>query len=231
MAHPTTNKPQYVAYYRVSTKQQAGTGLGVAAQRQIVNSFTECPECLVAEYTETESGKNDDRPELANAIAHAKRIGARLVIAKLDRLSRNAAFIFKLRDTGVDFVCADMPDANTLTIGIFASIAQHERELISQRTKDALAAKKAQGVKLGNPENLTAAARKKGSEAIARKARQSKAWRQAGALARSLRKQGLSLRAIADELNSNGFTTRRGKAFTAIQVSRAIEYTETEQVS
>ena len=199
--------------------------MGIAAQNEIVNSFTGCPSCLIAEYTETESGKNNERPELAKAIAHAKEHNARLVIAKLDRLSRNAGFIFQLRDSGVDFVCADMPDANTLTIGIFATLAQHERELISQRTKDALAAKKAQGVKLGNPDNFTDEARAKGRETVAKQARQSKVWQQAGAFAKSLKKDGLSLRAIASELNDNGFTTRRGKQFSATQVSRAIKYT------
>lgn len=99
------------------------------------------------------------------AIDHAKRIRGTLLIAKLDRLSRNAGFIFALRDSGVDFVCADMPDANTLTIGIFAVLAQHEREVISSRTKAALQAKKTQGARLGKPENLTPLARKKGVQA------------------------------------------------------------------
>lgn len=106
-----------------------------------------------------ESGKKNNRPQLLAAIEYARKVKATLIIAKLDRLSRNASFIFTLRDSGVDFVCADMPDANTLTIGIFAVLAQHERELISSRTKAALQMKKKQGVKLGKPENLTDQAR------------------------------------------------------------------------
>jgi hypothetical protein len=104
---------------------------------------------------EIESGKKNHRPQLLAAIAEARQAGATLLIAKLDRLSRNAGFIFALRDSGVDFVCCDMPDANTLTVGLFAVIAQHERETISKRTKDALAAKKARGTQLGSPQNFT----------------------------------------------------------------------------
>jgi DNA invertase Pin-like site-specific DNA recombinase len=120
---------KYVAYYRVSTQKQGNSGLGLDSQRQQVQSFVNCTTCIIAEYTEIESGKNNNREQLLAAIATAKKEGAKLVIAKLDRLSRNANFIFTLRDSGVDFVCADMPDANTLTIGIFAVMAQHEREL------------------------------------------------------------------------------------------------------
>ena len=116
----------------------------------------------VAEFTEVESGKNNQRVQLATAIDRAKKENAVLVIAKLDRLSRNASFIFTLRDSGVNFQCVDMPDANTLTIGIFATLAQHERELISSGTKAALNAKIAQGAKLGKPENLTSNAQAKG---------------------------------------------------------------------
>src|SRR5688572_20704691 len=138
----------YTAYYRVSTSEQGQSGLGLAAQRQAVERFVNCSDCIVAEYVEVESGKKDMRPQLAAAIAKAKATGSTLIISKLDRLSRNAAFIFTLRDSGVDFIAADMPEANTLTIGIFAVMAQHEREAISSRTKAALAAKKAQGHKL-----------------------------------------------------------------------------------
>jgi DNA invertase Pin-like site-specific DNA recombinase len=144
---------QYVAYYRVSTKMQGQSGLGLQAQKAMVTQFVK-NDPILEEFTEVESGKKDNRTQLLLAIAWAKQKGARLIIAKLDRLSRNASFIFMLRDSGVDFVCADMPDANTLTVGIFAVLAQHERELISARTKAALAAKKRAGAKLGKPENL-----------------------------------------------------------------------------
>ena len=151
--HPARMK-SYVAYLRVSTQKQGQSGLGLAAQRAAVQAFPPVAR-LVAEFVEVESGKKNERPQLAAALALAKATGATLLIAKLDRLSRNAGFIFQLRDAGVDFVCCDMPDANTLTVGIFAVLAQHERELISQRTKAALAAKKAQGAQLGTPANLT----------------------------------------------------------------------------
>lgn len=211
---------KYIAYYRVSTKQQGASGLGLDAQRNAVHSFTKCDTCIVAEYTEVESGKNDQRIQLVAAIAHAKSIGATLVIAKLDRLSRNAGFIFALRDSGVDFVCADMPDANTLTIGIFASLSQHEREIISQRTKVALQAKKAQGFKLGSPQNLTQEARTKGA-AVRREQAQSHN-QQASEMAILLREKGLSMREIAERLNTLGFRTRTGKSFYVSAVSRLL---------
>ena len=135
---------KYVAYYRTSTSEQK---LGILAQREAVKTFTKnCIDCIIAEFTEVEnsSGKNDKRIELAKAIEYAQKNNATLLISKLDRLSRNASFIFKLKDTKVDFKCCDMPDANTLTIGIFATLAQHERELIASRTSSALQAKKIQ---------------------------------------------------------------------------------------
>ena len=211
---------KYIAYYRVSTKQQGSSGLGLDGQRNAVHGFTRCEDCIIAEYTEVESGKKDNREQLQTAIHHAKSIGATLVIAKLDRLSRNAGFIFALRDSGVDFVCADMPEANTLTIGIFAVMAQHERELISQRTKAALAAKKAQGFTLGSPQNLTPAATAK--SVTVRKAKAKERNQQASEVAHLLHEKGLSLREIAERLNTRGFRTSRGKEFQAVSVSRLL---------
>ena len=150
--------PTYFAYYRVSTKQQGASGLGLEAQQAAVVSFLKGGQSQ-GEYVEVESGKKNQRPQLLAAMAAARAAGGVLLIAKLDRLSRTARFIFTLRDSGVDFVCCDMPDANTLTVGLFAVLAQHERETISKRTKDALAAKKARGAQLGTPANLTAGAR------------------------------------------------------------------------
>jgi hypothetical protein len=138
---------------------------------------------------------------------------ATLLIAKLDRLSRNPGFIFTLRDSGADFVCVDMPEANTLTIGIFAVLAQHERELISQRTRAALSAKKEQGFKLGSPHNLTEAARQKGLETRRQNALSNKANRQASRLVRIYREQGYTFQQIADEFNGEGYLTRNGKPF------------------
>lgn len=167
-----------------------------------------------------ESGKVNDRPQLTAAIDYAKGKGATLVIAKLDRLSRNAGFIFALRDSGVDFVCADMPDANTLTVGIFAVLAQHERELISSRTKAALQAKKKQGHMLGTPANLTEAARSRAREVIREKAASNENNRRAAALISLYRQQGKTWSDIASMLNNAGFRTAKGKQFQVVQVQR-----------
>lgn len=200
----------YVAYFRVSTQKQGISGLGLEAQKVAVRTFAASERSIVAEFTEIESGKRNDREQLQAAIRFAKDNNATLLIAKLDRLSRNAGFILALRDSGVDFVCCDLPDANTLTIGIFAVMAQHERELISQRTKAALAAKKAQGYKLGKPENLTEKSTRASIDVRRLKARTNENNVRALALALSYKKQGFSLRKIADELNTNGFKTSRG---------------------
>lgn len=217
----TTGLTKYIAYYRVSTKAQGDSGLGLEAQRTAVAGFIK--GVILAEYTEIESGKNNQRGQLAAAIERTKKEGAILVIAKLDRLSRNASFIFTLRDSGVNFQCVDMPDANTLTIGIFASLAQHERELISARTKSALAAKKAQGAKLGKPENLTAQGQQKGGETTRRNALANPATRRALSVADMMYKAGKNYSQIADHLNQAGFQTVRGCAFQATQVMRLLK--------
>ncbi|QNF31384.1 recombinase family protein (plasmid) [Adhaeribacter swui] len=211
---------KYVAYYRVSTAKQGISGLGLEAQQYAVNAFVKGAAQIVAEYTEVESGKKNNRTQLLLAIAEAKKQKATLLIAKLGRLSRNAAFIFTLRDSGVDFVCADMPDANTLTIGIFAVLAQHERELISSRTKAALQMKKKQGVKLGTPENLTDQARLTSLQVRQQKAITNKNNKRAAALIQVYRQQGFTWLAIAQKLNEAGFKTSRGGMFQAVQVQR-----------
>lgn len=138
-----------IAYYRVSTKQQGASGLGIEAQRETVKAFLAGKGWPpVAEFVEIESGKRNNRPQLQAAIRACRVHKAKLVIAKLDRLSRNAAFLMTLRDAGVEFVACDIPDANTLTVGIMALLAQQERELISSRTKAALAAVKARNTSL-----------------------------------------------------------------------------------
>lgn len=220
--NPETTESRYVAYYRVSTERQGNSGLGLEAQRVAVRAFVKDAP-IIAEFTEVESGKHNDRKELALAMAAAKESGARLVIAKLDRLSRNAGFIFALKDSGVDFVCCDIPEANTLTIGIFAVLAQHERELISSRTKAALQALKDRGVTLGTPANLTAAARAKGTAARIESARTSKVNRQAAAIATDKRAQGFTLRAIAGDLNALDYRTTSGKSFQAVTVKRLLD--------
>lgn len=212
----------YIAYYRVSTQKQGLSGLGLEAQKAAVKGFITGAEVL-AEYTEVESGKKDNRPELEKAIAHAKQTGTTLIIAKLDRLSRNAGFIFALKDSGVDFICADMPDANTLTIGIFAVMAQHERELISKRTKDALAAKKARGEKVGNVSNLTAIGRQKGAHSRMLKALNDKSNKNALNWALEYRNQGYKLQQIADKLNGMDLTTRDGSRFKPMSIKRLLD--------
>jgi DNA invertase Pin-like site-specific DNA recombinase len=204
-----------VAYERVSTARQGTSGLGLEAQRKTIEDFASSRGAgLNGRFTEVESGRNPDRPEMQRALHLAKVTGATLVIAKLDRLSRNAAFLLTLRDSGVRFLAVDLPEANDLTVGIMALVAQAEREAISRRTKEALAVAKARGVKLGNP-NGAAALRRAGKggaplrEAVARNS-ESHAWDLAPVL-EELRAQGVtSLRGIAEALNERGMLTRRG---------------------
>lgn len=209
----------YVAYYRVSTQKQGASGLGLEAQRRIVENAAKSGS-VIAEYTDIESGRKNDRPELLKALAHCRQNGATLLIAKLDRLSRNVAFIANLMESGVDFIAGDMPTANKFTLHIFAALAEQEREMISARTKEALKAYKARGGVLGKPENLTNEARAKGTRARIRNARNDSHNRKATAMIAPLREKGLSFGKIADELNRLGFTARRGGKFRAEQVKR-----------
>ncbi|MCC5613107.1 recombinase family protein [Nostoc sp. CHAB 5834] len=221
MEHKTGYK-SYVAYFRVSTQRQGASGLGLAAQRTGVNSYLHNRGEMVGEFTDVESGKMNNRPELLKAIAYCKEKGAVLLIAKLDRLTRNVAFIFTLRDSGVEFICADMPEANTLTIGVMATMAQYEREIIADRTKKALAEKKRAGYQLGTPENLNPQAQAKGLLIRQQNARAHENNRRAAALARSLQQVGQNWSMIAVALNEHGFRTRRGKSFQAVQVQRLV---------
>ena len=137
---------KFIAYYRVSTDRQGKSGLGLDAQRKAVDDYLNGGRwTLVDHFTEVESGKRNDRPELEKALAACKKHKAKLVIAKLDRLSRNLAFIATLTDSGVEFVAVDNPHANKLTIHILAAVYQHEREMISERTKAALAPPRSAG--------------------------------------------------------------------------------------
>lgn len=210
----------YVAYLRVSTTKQGVDGLGIAAQEQAIKAYN---GNVIAQYVEVESGKRKDRPELLKALDHCKLTGSTLIVAKLDRLARNAHFISCLMESKVDFVCCDMPEANTLTIRIMAAIAEHEAKAISARTKAALAAAKARGVKLGNP-NLTSEGRSIGStrgiESIKEKAA-SDALRVRPTI-EALQAKGLSLRGIAAELNTMSVKTPRGKLWTATAVKNAL---------
>jgi DNA invertase Pin-like site-specific DNA recombinase len=211
----TAPTPRFIAYERVSTARQGQSGLGLAAQRRTIDAFAASREAdLIGRFTEVESGKTAERPELAKALQLAKLTGATLVIAKLDRLSRNAAFLLTLRDSGVRFLAVDMPEANDLTVGIMALVAQQEREAISRRTKEALAVARARGVKLGNPNGAAALRRAgKGGQAL-RATVTANADRFAHDLAEviaCIRAEGhTSLRAMAEELNTRRMRTRRG---------------------
>jgi len=198
--------------------------LGLDAQRAAVQAFVPDPAQFGAEYVEIESGKKNQRPQLLAAIAEARRVGATMLIAKLDRLSRNTGFIFALRDSGVDFVCCDMPDANTLIVDLSAVIAQHERETIFKRTKakDALAVKKARGAQLGSPANFTPAVIAQGQAAMQANARENQQNRQAARLAELLRAKGHTLQQVADGLNQANYRTRRGNQFHATTVQRLL---------
>lgn len=208
----------YIAYYRVSTQKQGNSGLGLEAQKTMVKHYLKDSDILLAEFEEVESGKNDNRPQLQKAIEKCKNEGAMLLIAKLDRLSRNAGFIFLLKDSQVNFKCCDMLEANSLTIGIMAVLAQEERELISKRTIVALEELRSKGKKLGSPQNLTREAQKQGAEAMRQKALNNENNRKATALIVSLRETGKSYAKIAQQLNDNGFKTSRGYTFSTSQV-------------
>lgn len=223
-----TPKPlqrRYIAYYRVSTARQGRSGLGLAAQKTMVGDFLkQTGGTLKAEYTEVQSGKDDHRSKLAEALKLCRLTNSTLLIAKLDRLSRNAAFLLTLQESGARFVCCDLPDMNETVVGILAVIAQAERKRISENTKRALAAAKADGTKLGGP------CLQPGTKASARRA--SKAA-QAIAKARAeelrevideARKQGCeSLREYAEHLNGLGIATPRGGQWAAASVSRLME--------
>lgn len=207
----------FVAYYRVSTDRQGRSGLGLEAQQEAVRSYLAAGDHeLVAAFTETESGRRDARPELEKALALCRKRQAKLVIAKLDRLSRNVAFIARLMEAGVEFVAVDNPYATTLTIHILAAVAQHEREMIAERTRIALRAAKARGTRLG----------RHGAETLA-PAYQAAAVERAQALApvvAEIRASGeMSLRAIAAELNARDIPTTQGKTWSAMQVHRLLK--------
>jgi len=217
---------KFVAYLRVSKSRVGKAALGLDAQREAVRQFVSsrggkiiAPECV-----EVESGKHDkNRPELAKALKRCRVTGATLVVAKLDRLSRNAAFLMTLRDSGVDFVAADLPEANTMTVGVMAVVAQHEREAISQRTKDALAAAAARGTVLGGWRKGAAKIanyQRKGVAAAQEKAKQEAELRREAFEAMP----GLSLSAMAARLNADSVTTSRGGRWTATAVKRTMAH-------
>jgi DNA invertase Pin-like site-specific DNA recombinase len=215
---------QYVTYYRVSTDKQGKSRLGLASQKHSVEQYIANHKGkLLDTFTEVESGKKGDRPKLDKAIRRCLLAGATLVIAKLDRLSRDIAFIANLQKSKVEFVCVDMPEANTLTIGMMAILAQYERELISERAKAGLAAAKRRGVKLGNPTlhlvrptDTTAAT----AALVANAEHRNAQLRELITELEFEESREMSTRELAAALNDAGYKTARGKQFSSGQVSR-----------
>jgi DNA invertase Pin-like site-specific DNA recombinase len=215
---------RFVAYLRVSTQRQGASGLGLDAQRKAIADYLNGGNWqLVGEHVEVESGKRDDRPELVKALAACRVHGATLVIAKLDRLARNVAFISNLMAAGVEFVAVDFPQANRLTVHILAAVAEHEREMISARTKAALAAAKARGVQLGTPANLTNRARGTARSAVVRQERAERRAADLRPMIAAIQAGGAtSLRAIAAELNRRAVPAPSGGSWHANTVRRLL---------
>ena len=211
----------YVSYLRQSTKKQSLSNLGIEAQREIIHKYLGQIK-PIAEFVETESGKKTDRPKLAEALDLCRKTKSTLIVAKLDRLSRNVAFTSKLLESDVEIKFCDFPEANRLVLHIIASIAEYEAGLISTRTKQALKAKKARGVRLGKPENLVnnlGKAITKSNLTNRQKALDNDNNRRAIAMLKVMATQDLSLSEMARRLNEEGFVTSQGKQFTAWQVS------------
>lgn len=213
---------RFVSYLRVSTEKQGRSGLGIEAQRKSVTDFLNGGQwSLINEVVEHESGKRADRPKLAEALRLCRLHNATLVIARLDRLSRDAAFLLNLQNAGVRFIAADMPEANEMVVGIMGIMAQAERKRISTNTKLALAAAKARGVKLGGDRGVipTAEAQTKGGAAT-----KAKAVNRAADLLpviADIRAAGATtLKAVADALNAKGIPTAKGGTWSPVQVSR-----------
>jgi len=209
----------YVSYLRVSTDRQGATGYGIDAQREAIQRFTQ--QSVLAEYVEVESGKNDNRPQMTLALEHCKRVGATLVIAKLDRLSRRVSFVANLLESGVEFVACDNPHANKMTIQIMAVMAEYERDQTSKRTKEALAAAKARGVKLGGYRGADMTNARKAAAVLKREKAQ--AFRDSVFLVvKGALEIGGSLTAAASILNSKGVPTSAGASWCAKTVSRVV---------
>lgn len=227
---------KYVTYIRVSTKEQAYSTLGIEAQKTIVNAFTK-NDTVIKEFVEVESGRNPNRPLLNQAIALAKKEGATLVIARLDRLARNTVFVMNLIDADIDFVCCDMPSANRMTLGIFALLAEEEARSISFRTKAALAEIKdkiARGekhvsksgnvvTKLGSTYKPTKEQIAQAHEANRKKAKENPDNMKAFAFIESLVESGDNFYEITNKLNKAGFKTSRGNIFYPAQTTRLYE--------
>ncbi len=219
---------KFVSYLRVSTSKQGINGLGIEGQRASIETYLNGGNWeIIKEFVEVESGKNNDRKELKRALAYCKNTGSTLVIAKLDRLSRSVSFISTLMDTDVEFVCCDFPDANRLTIHILAAVAEHERQAISIRTRNALQAAKQRGIRLGN-NNLNDEIRAMGREVASQtlKNNADKFAQQIYGVIHPLHKAGKTLQEIADHLNAEGYLTSRKGQWKPTTVKRVIDRIE-----
>lgn len=223
--------PRFVTYYRVSTQRQGRSGLGLEAQKSAAEAYLRLHGGTeLASFTEVESGKLDSRPQLEAALLRCRQTRATLLIAKLDRLGRNAAFLFQLRDSGMKFQALDIPDANTLTLGVMVAMAQHEREVISKRTRDALAARRARGLPLGTPRDLSAHQSRASALGIATNRAEARNWAREiePAIGEARTAGNSSLRSIAAYLNSQSITTRRGKVWTPTAVKNVLRIIESQ---
>lgn len=228
--HKQNDGKRFVVYYRVSTKQQGESGLGLDAQRATAETYVkEHGGKIIGEYQEVETGKDCKRPEIMKAILHALRSHSTLVIARLDRLARSVWLTSTLMESGIDFVACDNPQASRLTLHILASVAEEETRLISERTKNALAAHKARGGLLGpatfkNREQWKAKQAEAREQATRRNAEiAAVAYEEVRSIILSLRGQGWSFQLIADELNRLDHRTRTGKAWSKSQVKRVTD--------
>jgi DNA invertase Pin-like site-specific DNA recombinase len=221
-----TVSPTFVSYLRVSTDAQGASGLGLEAQREAIERhLRSVGGKAVAEFVEVESGKRDDRPEIAAAISACRTRRATLIIAKLDRLARNVAFISNLMEAGVDFVACDNPHATRLTIHILAAVAEHEREMISTRTKAALTAAKARGVRLGNPRLLAGDRSAAKAAAKAKRTAAAAKAREVAPKIEAARKAGCrTLKDLADALTARGIKTPAGRSIWSAEQVRRIEF-------
>ena len=211
---------KYIAYYRVSTKKQGLSGLGLEAQKEILKSYN-----IISEFTEVESGKNTNRMQLNLAIAECKRLDATLLVAKLDRLSRNAAFTLALIDSGIKILFADMPNIDIISLATLSAVAQKEAETISNRIKLALKAREARGLSNDRSSNITTKQRSRGGKksGLIRAEQNKIKTLQAFKLARILRDDKKGYRKIAQNLNDVGLKTVRDKLFTATAVKNLLK--------
>lgn len=219
------NKLKYVSYLRVSTQKQGHSGLGLEAQREIIRNYLH-EKTPITEFIEVESGRKKDRPKLKEALDLCRKTGATLIVAKLDRLARNVSFLSNLLETDVEIIFCDFPQANKMVLHILSAISQYEAELTASRTKSALAAKRARGYKLGNPEHLL----DKHQQAIQNsimtckaKAENNPNNKRAVAMLRTLVKENHSLKEMADILNGEGFVTSKGACFSKATVYKLIK--------